>query len=339
MSSLRIGVLGAARISKNAIVDPAAAEGHRLVAVAASSRGRAERFAAEHGVERVLDSYQALVDDPDIDVIYNPLVNSLHAEWDSRAAQAGKHVLGEKPLTANAFEARQLRDAVAAAPGSVVEAFHYLHHPSVQQIGKIIRSGVLGEITSAEATFTEPPPAPDDPRWSYELAGGALMDIGCYALHIHRQLAAWLGAPEPTVLSAVARPRAGRPLVDEEMTVQLEYLPTGAPAVARCHMNLHRRMEFVVTGSRGWVRHNAFVLPQLDNRVFLSVEGHESVEALGDATSYTYQLRALADSLSGGPAFPLDLDDAVASMELIDAAYLAAGLPLRGFPSGVSSPA
>ena len=99
---LRIGILGAARIAPLSIVEPAAATGHRLVAVAARDVTRAEEFAAEHGVERVHESYAAVIDDPDVAVIYNPLPNSLHAEWNIRAAEAGKHVLSEKPSAPHA---------------------------------------------------------------------------------------------------------------------------------------------------------------------------------------------------------------------------------------------
>jgi predicted dehydrogenase len=109
---MRIGILGASRITPLSLVEPAAATGHRLVAVAARSPERARRFADEHGVERVLDSYQAVVDDPDVDVVYNPLPNSLHAEWNIKAAQAGKHVLAEKPSALDAAQAEEVRAAV-----------------------------------------------------------------------------------------------------------------------------------------------------------------------------------------------------------------------------------
>ncbi len=126
---LRIGILGAARIADEAIVAPARTLGHELVAVAARDRTRAEAFAAERGIAKVHDSYADVIADPDVDLVYNALVNSLHARWNIAALQAGKHVLSEKPLTSNADEARAVRAAARASSGRIVEGLHYLHHP------------------------------------------------------------------------------------------------------------------------------------------------------------------------------------------------------------------
>jgi predicted dehydrogenase len=121
---LRIGVLGAARISTAAIAAPARLTGTRLVAVAARDRARAEAFAAEHGVGRVLDSYADVLADPEVEAIYNPLANGLHGPWNLAAVDAGKHVLSEKPSASDAVEARAVRDAAARAGVLVMEAFH-----------------------------------------------------------------------------------------------------------------------------------------------------------------------------------------------------------------------
>src|SRR5256885_15028547 len=131
---LRIGVLGAARISERAIVPAAQETGTRLVAVAARDRDRAEAFAEAHGVERVLDSYADVIADPEVEAIYNPLANGLHAPWNLAAVQAGKHVLSEKPFASNAEEAVEVRDAAEAAGVVVLEGFHYLFHPVTQRL-------------------------------------------------------------------------------------------------------------------------------------------------------------------------------------------------------------
>ncbi|MDT5191644.1 MAG: hypothetical protein QOI28_3895, partial [Mycobacterium sp.] len=122
---LGIGVLGASRIAESAIVGPAAELGHRLVAVAARDRSRAETFAGKYGVERVVASYQDVIDDPEVDVVYNPLANSLHAPWNLAAIEAGKPVLSEKPFARNQSEARHVADAADAAGVTVLEGFHY----------------------------------------------------------------------------------------------------------------------------------------------------------------------------------------------------------------------
>jgi predicted dehydrogenase len=240
---LRIGVLGAARIAGLAIVGPARTTGDRLVAVAARDRRRAEAFAVEHGVERVVGSYAEVVTDPEVEV------------------------------------------AIAA-------------------------------------------PADDDPRWSLELAGGALMDLGCYSLHAHRVLAPWAGGL-PRLVAARAGERAGRPGVDEWLDADLVF-PNGATGTARCSMAGDRRMTCRIVGDRGEATAANFVEPHLDDRVFVSAAPDgERVEELGRRSSYTYQLEALRAHLRDGAPLPIDADDAVASMQLVDDCYRAAGFSPR----------
>src|SRR5262245_35969533 len=143
---LRIGLLGASRIADDAIVAPARTLGHGLVAVAARDRARAEQFAAERGITTVHDSYAEVIADPDVDLVYNALVNSLHAEWNIAALQAGKNVLSEKPLTSNAQQAEAVRAAARASSGHIVEGFHYMHHPVNLRLGELVTSGALGDI-------------------------------------------------------------------------------------------------------------------------------------------------------------------------------------------------
>jgi predicted dehydrogenase len=182
---LRIGVLGAARIAAVAIVDPAHTTGDRLVAIAARDRRRAEAFAATHGVERVLDTYVDVAADPEVEVVYNPLANGLHGPWNLAAIASGKHVLTEKPSASNAKEAREVRDAATAAGVTLLEGFHYLYHPVTRRLHELLATGELGELRQVEVDLVIPAPADDDPRWSLGLAGGALMDLGCYSLHAH----------------------------------------------------------------------------------------------------------------------------------------------------------
>src|SRR4051794_2804588 len=182
MEPLRIGILGAARISGRAIVEPAKLTGARLVAVAARDAGRAETFAAEHGIERVHASYQDLLADPAVEAVYNPLANGLHGPWNLRALAAGKHVLAEKPSAANAREARLVRDAAAGAGTVFMEAFHYPYHPLFRRVVELLEQGVIGEVRHVETFLGMPAPPSTDPRWSLDLAGGSTMDLGCYAL-------------------------------------------------------------------------------------------------------------------------------------------------------------
>jgi predicted dehydrogenase len=236
-------------------------------------------------------------------------------------------VLSEKPITANAAEARALQAVAAEAPGRIVEGFHYLHHPAVQRLREIVTSGELGELREVVITFTLPAPPDGDPRWSLPLAGGATMDIGCYVLSAARHLGRWIGGA-PRLVSAIAEEHA--PGVDARMSVLVEY-PGGLPGRLRWDMAAaDRSMVWTVVGTAGSVTLPSFAVPQMDPRVLVDLPAGPREETHGDLTSYTCQLAAVADSLRTGSPFPVDLDDAVANMELIDACYLAAGMRPRG---------
>jgi predicted dehydrogenase len=325
---LRIGVLGAARIAELAIVSPARATGDRLVAVAARDRSRAEAFADRHGVERVLDSYAEVVTDREVEIVYNPLANAMHGPWNLAAIAAGKHVLTEKPFASNAVEAAEVRDAAVAAGVTVLEGFHYLHHPVTRRLHELLDSGELGELRQVEVDVVIAAPTDEDPRWSLELAGGALMDLGCYSLHAHRVLAPWAGGP-PRLVAARGGERAGHPGVDEWLEADLVF-PNGARGSARCHMaGGERRMTHRIVGDRGEAAARNFVEPHLDDRIIVTTSDGERTEELGRRSSYTYQLEALRAHLHEGAPLPIDLDDAVETMRLIDDCYRVAGFSPR----------
>jgi predicted dehydrogenase len=328
MEPLRIGVLGAARISDKAIVHPARETGHRLVAVAARDRSRAEAFAAESNVERVLDSYQAVIDDPEVEAIYNPLPNGLHGPWNLRAIAAGKHVLSEKPSASNAAEARAVRDAVAASEVRFMEAFHYRYHPVMNRMLEIAGSGELGTLHNIDVHMSFPLTDPDDPRWNFELAGGATMDVGCYAIHGLRTLGA-VGGGEPSVVSASAIERDDIPGMDATVEADLAY-PSGLTAHFVTSFVVPE-MDFTmrIVGSEGEAFAHNFCVSSIDDRIDVSVGDLTRTEEMGKRTSYTYQLEAFADHVRNGAPIHSDAEDAVVQAEFIDAVYTAAGLPLR----------
>ncbi len=327
---LRIGVLGAARIAALAIVDPARTTGDRLVAVAARDRRRAEAFAATHGVERVLDSYAEVVADPEVEVVYNPLANGLHGHWNLRAVEAGKHVLAEKPFASNAAEARAVAGAAATAGVVVLEAFHYPFHPLFQRACELVTDGAVGRVRHVETVLGMPSPHDTDPRWSLALAGGATMDLGCYALHAQRQLGLRALGGEPRASVATARERDGRPGVDAAMHVELAF-PDGSTGTAACDMESPKvDFHLTVTGSEGVLHVPSYPIPHEDDRLELRRSGEPVVvEHLGTRSSYTYQLEAFAAAVRGTGGLPYDVRDAVAQAELIDTAYVMAGLAPR----------
>jgi predicted dehydrogenase len=324
-SALRIGILGAARIAPNALVKPAReVAGVTLRAVAARDATKAASFAAKHGIPVVHPDYTALLEDPEIDAVYNPLPNGLHGVWTERALRAGKHVLCEKPFTANADEARAVA-AVSRETGRVaMEAFHWRHHPLATRLLEIVSSGEIGELRHVEAHLCAPILNTRDIRYRLDLAGGALMDMGCYVLHFVRTL----GGAEPEVTAARARLLSAG--VDRAMEVDLRF-PGGATGRAVCSMLSARLLDVSarVEGSRGRLRVLNPIAPHLFHRLRVeSDQGTRSERVPGPAT-YTAQLEAFARVVRGGAPAPTDLDDAVANMSLIDAAYRAAGLEPR----------
>ena len=321
---LRIGILGAARIADDGIVAPARALGHQIVAVAARDRKRAEAFAAERDIPTVHDSYAGVIDDPQVDLVYNALVNSLHARWNIAALRAGKHVLSEKPFASSAREARKVAAAARTSPGRIVEGFHYRHHPVNLGLGRLVTSGALGDIRRVELVLETPAPPDSDPRWSPGLAGGATMDLGCYVLDAARAFGGWINA-KPSIVGVDATLRS--PEIDAGMRLELDY---GNGVSGHCRWDMEapsRVMTWSVTGTDGAATSPAFAVPHLDNRLLITRNGRTITETSGDQTSYYYQLARLADSLRGGRAFPTGIDDAVANADLIDECYQRAGLP------------
>jgi predicted dehydrogenase len=322
---VRIGVLGAARIAPIALVNPARENEEVTVdAVAARDVSRARAFAAEHGVARVHDDYESLIADPDVDAVYNPLPNGLHGRWIRVALAAGKHVLCEKPFTANAAEAREIANLSAQSDRVVMEAFHYRYHPLALRVEQIVASGELGTLERVESAFCFPLPRFSDIRYKYSLAGGATMDVGCYAVHMVRTF----GGSTPEVVSAQAK------LVDSEvdraMTAELRFAG-GHTGRIRCSMWSSRLFELSakVVGDRGEVRLRV-VNPAVPFRR-LSVRSAEGkrVEHFPRRTSYAYQLDAFAAAVLSGESVKTSPQDAVENMTVIDAIYSAAGLPLR----------
>ena len=325
MKQVRIGILGAARIAPVAVIGPARAHPEVVVAaIAARDKEKAARFARRHTIPRVHASYDALLADPEIDAIYIPLPNGLHGRWTVAALEAGKHVLCEKPFAANAQEARTVA-AMARRTGLVVmEAFHYRYHALADRMLAIVGSGELGAIRRIEARMCIPL-FWRDIRWDLDLAGGALMDAGCYAIHLVRTLA---GA-EPTVVSARARLRS--PEVDRLLEAELAFADGRTGSIVTSMFS--RRLLSVgarVIGSRATMQVSNPVMPQVWHRLRIDSEhGSHTEQVARRPSSYGAQLGAFADAILRGTPFPTHVDDAIANMDVIDACYTAAGLDPR----------
>jgi len=322
---LRIGILGAARIAPNALIRPAAHNPEVAVAaVAARDAARARQFAHKHGVPTVFSSYQELIDAPDIDAIYNPLPNGLHGRWTRAALDAGKHVLCEKPFTANAEEATQIAELARQSDRVVMEAFHYRYHPLTRAAEEVIASGELGALVRVETALCFPLPKFSDIRYNYALAGGALMDAGCYAVHMARVF----GGGDPEVVSAQAKLRT--PEIDRAMTAELRY-PAGHTGRIRCSMwsSDLLRIDARVVGEHGQLRVFNPLAPQLLHWLSVQSRRGKRIERFDRRPTYAYQLDAFAAAVLRGEPVPTSPQDSIENMTVIDAIYRAAGLPLR----------
>lgn len=320
---VRLGILGAARVAPVVLINPAKENAEVMVAaVATRDVSRAESFAAEYGIPRVHDSYEALIADPELDAIYNPLPNALHGRWTRAALAAGKHVLCEKPFTANAAEAREVAELAAKSDRVVMEAFHYRYHPSILRAEQIIASGELGKLKRVEAALCVPLPKFSDIRYDYALAGGATMDVGCYAVHLVRLL----GGSTPEVISAQAKLRD--PRVDRAMTAEMRFA-AGHTGRVRCSLwSLDiSRLTAKVVGDRGELR--VFHRWAPFRRLSVRSAGGKRVERFPKRDSCAYQLHAFASAVLHGGPVKTTPEDAIENMTVIDGIYRAAGLPLR----------
>lgn len=316
---MRIGLLGASRIAPKAIIAPAAERDDVVIAVvAARDRARAADYAATHGISRVLDSYDALVEAEDVDLVYCALPPPQHLDIALKALAAGKMLLIEKPYAMDAKAAAQIARASATSGKAALEAFHYRFHPQFRRALALVQSGALGEITGASGYFHADIPAREgEIRWIPELGGGATMDLGCYVLHALRVLT----GKEPIVCNLEAEVVAG---VDVAVGADLAF--GDIPSRVGWSMKAQRDDALCLEGTRATMRLNGFCAPQRGGSMTLvSAEGSQTTHA-ETSTSYAAQLehvvavwRGECQPLTGG-------EDAVATMLAIDACRRAAGV-------------
>jgi predicted dehydrogenase len=328
MKKLKIGVLGAARITEMGIVAPARELGCELYSIAARNPEVAKAFSRKNGFSRYHCTYEELINDPDIDIIYNPLPNGLHGPWNILAMEHGKHVLTEKPFSSNAEEAYRICEVAKKKGTFLMEGIHYSFHPVTRRMYTLLKSGIIGELSKVDIIMIMPEAPQDDPRWLLELAGGALMDLGCYALHIFGRLAPW-GGGAPNITEAYAHERQGHSGVDEKTDIVVAY-PNGMAGYAHCDMT-GNHIEFTLkfTGSKGSIFAKNFLHPHLDDRIVVDTETLKTTEYLGKTYTYTHQLAKFLDCLQNKSPSPVSLKESIATMELIDKCYRVAGMHRR----------
>lgn len=325
-SPIRLGILGAAAIVPMALTNPAKKVPEiQVTAVAARDPQRAEKFARRLHIPRVHKTYQDLFDDPEIDAVYNPLPNGLHAEWTIKALRAGKHVLCEKPFSSNAKEAVEMANAAKETGKVLYEAFAYRTHPLTAHMKEVISSGELGKIQKIEARFAFLLPNLSNIRYRYDLAGGAQMDAGCYPVSLVR----YLMGEEPIV--AEAKAKLIRPQVDYRMESLLRF-PGGAEAHVICDMLSPRLFDsfLKVRGDAGEMTVVSPFQPHWFHLITIrNTKGVKRGQVKG-GDSYVSQLRTFVNAIHSGIPFSTNPDDAIKNMQVIDAIYEKAGLQMRG---------
>ncbi len=197
---LRLGILSTANIARQLIDGVRSSAKITVNAVASRNADKAAAFAREMGVPQAYSTYEALLADPEVDAIYNPLPNNLHAQWSIRAVEAGKHVLCEKPLATSPADARAMFDAARRANVCLVEGYPYRAQPQTQKLRELLAEGAIGNVRFIQASIGFPMSDPKNIRLNPELAGGALMDAGCYPVSLVRMIA----GTRPTRVHAMA---------------------------------------------------------------------------------------------------------------------------------------
>ncbi|MEM9521397.1 MAG: Gfo/Idh/MocA family oxidoreductase [Actinomycetota bacterium] len=318
---LRWGILSTANIAANHLI-PAmqASSAQSVVAVGSRDLDRARAWAESHGVATAHGSYEALLDDPGVEAIYNPLPNHLHVDWSIAALEAGKHVLCEKPLGLDAADAQRLADASAAHPDLVaMEAFMYRFHPQWITAAELVRAGAIGTVKTIQTFFAYFNDDPTNVRNQADIGGGALMDIGCYPISQARMV---LNAEPTRVVGTIERdPRFG---TDRVTTATLDFGDTTATFSVSTQMAPFQRAT--IHGTEGRIE---ILIPVNSPRnapteIIVTTADGVDHRSFGPVDQYGEQVDAFAAAVRAGRPAPVPLSDGVANMRVIDAIVMSA---------------
>ena len=320
MKSFAIGLIGASDIATRAVIAPAQRrEDVTLVAVAA--RKDPSSYAAKHGIATAYTGYDALLADSSIDLVYIGLPPSEHARWTIAALEAGKDVLCEKPITMNAAEAAEVRDAALRTGHRVIEAFHDYYHPLQAWMREFVGSGRLGTISAVTAVFNGANAyAPAALRHNPALGGGAVMDMGCYPVHWLRSL---FGEPVSFAADAVLNPLGTDRSTDATLTFDngiTANITTSSADDVVSESSIH------ITGSLGTLKITNMVFPSRGHSIEVVLDGVSFITTVAGEETYDHQLAAVIEALQSGTELPTEGNDYVNNMRAIDGIYEAAGI-------------
>jgi D-xylose 1-dehydrogenase (NADP+, D-xylono-1,5-lactone-forming) len=313
--AVKWGFLSTAKINDLLLAGAEPSERVDVVAVASRDERRAQAYARERGIERAHGSYEALLEDPEVEAVYISLPNSLHVEWSVRALEAGKHVLCEKPLDRRADAVERAFDAAEREGRILMEAFMYRHNPQTARLKELVENGAIGRLRLIRATFSFPLAGAENIRLDPALDGGGLMDVGCYCVSGSRLLA---GEPQE-VFGAQVLSRSG---VDEVFAGTLRFA-NDVVAQFDCALVLPVRDELEAIGEEG----SLFVddpwhcrKPGIDRRTDAGVE-RIPVEP---ANSYRLQLENMSAAIRGEAEPLLGRPDAIGQARAVEALYRSA---------------
>jgi len=321
MQKLRWGVLSSARIGRTKVI-PAIQTSllGEVVAIASRSQESAEKVAKELGIKHAYASYEALLADPDIDAIYNPLPNHLHVPWSIKAIEAGKHVLCEKPLGLNTADVEKLIDAAQQHPHlSVMEAFMYRFHPQWQTAKKLVRDGHIGKVRTIHSHFSYNNHDVDNIRNNVDWGGGALMDIGCYCISLSR----FIYDEEPARVLGHITPYAGYD-VDCFVSGVMEFANGNATFSASTKIEGEQYVE--IHGEKGSILIPIPFNPIADTITHIELKRDGAREQIVQMPSdhYRNMADAFAETVHQKISVPTPLSDALANMKIIDAIFASA---------------
>jgi D-xylose 1-dehydrogenase (NADP+, D-xylono-1,5-lactone-forming) len=316
--TLTWGLISTARITRKIIPAIQTSPGCILMAVASRDQDKADDFAGEFGIPRAYGTYQDLLDDPKIDCVYNPLPNSLHAEWTIKALEAGKHVLCEKPFTMDSQEALAVSAAAKDANRVVMEAFMYRFHPQWERVRLMIENGDIGELRLIRAQMGGHMDRLDDIRMKPEYGGGALMDVGCYCVNACRMIA----ASEPEWMAATANYEND---VDVMFTALMRF-PGDVLTEFNCGFRSNPHNDVDIIGTEASIRVSSPWGPGPDEDVDLIVNRDNRIEKIPvpAADEYEVQVENFADAVRGESPLRWGAEDAVKQMKVVDTLRLSA---------------
>ncbi|MFD1676165.1 Gfo/Idh/MocA family protein [Alicyclobacillus fodiniaquatilis] len=320
---LRWGILGCASIAKRAVIPGIhVSKSGELVAIASRDYSKASQTASEYGIPKAHGSYEDLLADETIDAVYIPLPNHLHMEWTIRAAQAGKHVLCEKPLSLTAEEAEAMRQACERAGVQLAEAFMYRYNPRNERIKEVLRSGEIGEIRGIHSSFTfNNTGNRNNVRFKREWGGGSIYDIGCYPISAARLFLEQ--EPEAATVHAFFSDTHGD--VDMMASGLIEF-QGGVALTFDCAMWAAPRNTLEILGSEGCI----YMSPAFGGHDFtVTTKGESRIVATPEVNQYALQADRFADGVFGDTPLLFPPSDAVNNMRVIDACLKSASARTR----------